>query len=122
MRAARATRISCDAVHDWINNDPTFARAFAQAKRQYKNMGFCELETALAFFSNIARPIIPRDSWPRVVTALTIAMTNLKNDLKGGRRLAVPLSGEVAEVSLSRERSKGVAIQDRDTENSAYDL
>ena len=49
-------------------------------------------------------------------------MSNLKNDLKGGRRYAVPLTGEVAEVSLSRDGSKGVTVHDRDIENSAHDL
>jgi len=120
--AAKRTRISRDAVHDWLRKDASFCRAFANAKKQFENQEFAGLESALVFFTHIVRPIIPKDCWPRIASELAIGMSNLKNDLKGGRRYAVPLTGEVAEVSLSRDGSKGVTVHDRDIENSAHDL
>lgn len=120
--AAKAVRISRSQVHRWLHNDATFARGYVHAKRQSKNQEFASLESSLIFFTDIVRPIIPAGYWPRVASELAIAVTNLKNDLKGGRRRAIPLSGEVAEISLSPKRSEGVAILERDSENSANDL
>jgi hypothetical protein len=121
-RAAKATRVSRDFVYDCKKNDPTFARGLAHALRQYKNQEFADIESTLVFFTDIVRPIIPAECWPRIASELAIAMSNLKNDLRGERRRAVPLTGEVAEVSLSPKRFEGVAILDRDIGNSANDL
>ena len=121
-RAAKHARVSRHSVHRWLKVDATFARGFAHAKRQFQNQEFASLESSLIFFTDIVRPLIPSASWPRVASELAIAVSNLKNDLKGGRRQAVPLSGEVAEISLSPKRFEGVAILERDDENSAHDL
>ena len=120
--AARRSRVSRSQIHRWLHNDSTFRRAFAHAKHQFKNQEFIELESTVRFFTDIVRPLIPATAWPRVASELAIATSNLKNDLKGGRRRAIPLSGKVAEISLSPNRFEGVAILDRDNENSAHDL
>lgn len=120
--AARKVRVSRSQVHRWLHNDSTFRRAYAHAKHQFKNQAFAELESSLRFFTDIVRPLIPLTVWPRVASELAIAASNLKTDLIGGRRRAVPLSGKVAEISLSPKRFEGVAILDRDNENSAHDL
>ncbi len=120
--AAKASRISRDAVHDWLNTDDSFVRQFAHTKRLHKDEPFRALESSLIFFTDIVRPLIPAASWPRVATALAIAVANLKNDLKGGRHAASARSGEVAEVSLSPNRFGEVAIPNRGRESSANDL
>ena len=120
--AARKTRLSRQTIHRWLSDDATFRRAYNHAKHQYDNQAFLGLESALVFFASVVRPLIPVECWPRVASEIAIAMSNLKNDLKGGRRKAVPLSGEVTEVSLSPNRFEGVAILNRDRENSGHDL
>lgn len=120
--AAKASRISRDAVHDWLNTDESFVRQYAHAKRRHNEEPFRALESSLIFFTDIVRPLVDRASWPRVATALAIAVANLKNDLKGGRRLAGARSGEVTEVSLSPHRFGEVAIPNRGREHSVDDL
>ncbi len=120
--AAKAARISREQVHRWIRTDESFAREYAHAKRRHENEPFRALESSLIFFTDIVRPLIQREAWPRVATALAIAVANLKNDLKGGRRRAVALTGEVAEVSLSLNGFEEVAVPNRDRDNSANDL
>lgn len=120
--AARAVRISRDAVHDWINRDESFARQFDHAKCRRKEDPFQSLNSSLIFITDVIRPHISRDAWPRVASAIAIAMANLKNDLKGGRRRALARTGEVAEMSLSRYGFEGVAIPNRGQDSSANDL
>ena len=57
--AAKASRISRDAAHDWLNSDESFARQFAHAKRQHKDEPFRSLESSLIFFTDKMRPAIP---------------------------------------------------------------
>lgn len=120
--AAKAARISRDAVYDWLHNDASFVREFAHAKRQHEDEPFRSLESSLIFFTDIVRPLVDRSAWPRVATALAIAVANLKNDLKGGRRLASARTGVVAEVSLSPHGFEEVAIPNRARGTSANDL
>ncbi len=118
-RAAKASRISRDAVYDWRRNDPSFERAFQNAKRRHDNELFATVDSAVVFFKDVIRPIIPENLWPRVVAELAIASTNLKRDLKEGgcRNRAIP-SGEMAEVSLSPRTVRDVAVQGRDNDTS----
>ncbi len=120
--AARACRISRDAVHDWINNDESFAREMSHAKRRFQDEAFMDVYAALVFMTSVIRPVIPKDVWPRVAATLAIAVANLKNDLKGGRRNASNLTGQVAESSLPRMRIEDVAIPIRGRDCSADDL
>lgn len=120
--AAKACRISRDAVHDWINNDESFSREVAHAKRRRDEEAFMDVDAALVFMTGVIRPAIPKDVWPRVASALAIAVANLKNDLKGGRRHASPLTGQVTESSLPRIRIEDVAIPVRGRDNSVDDL
>ncbi len=120
--AAKASRVSRDAVYDWIKNDESFVRQFAHAKRQHDNEPFQSLDTSLTFFTDLVKPIIPVSVWPKVASTLALAIANLKNDLKGGRRTAIPLTGEVAEFSLSPSRFEEVALLNCERENSANDL
>jgi hypothetical protein len=120
--AAKACRISRDAVHDWRRNDESFARAFEHAKRQHEDEPFRSVESSLIFFTDVVRPIIPAEAWPKVASALAIAIVNLKNDLKGGRRMAVSRPGEVVDVSLSPNGFEEVAVPNRARETSTNDL
>lgn len=120
--AAKAARISRDAVHDWLRNDESFARAFAHAKRTREEEPFRCLDSGLVFFTGVVRPLIPPANWPSVASALAIAVANLKNDLKGGGRHASVRSGKVAEFTRSLNGFEEVAIPNRARGNSAHDL
>lgn len=120
--AARAARISRDAVYDWRRTDPSFERLFKQALKKHQAADELGIETALGFFENVARRAIPQPYWARLSAELAIAVTNLKNDLKGGgRSLTVP-SRKVAEFPLSPKRFVDVAIPYRGNGNSAVNL
>lgn len=95
---------------------------FDHAKRKREDEPFRTLESSLIFFTDIVRPLIDRASWPRVASALAIAVANLKNDLKGVRRRAGVRMGEVVESSQSPNGFGEVAIPNRGRENSTNDL
>ena len=114
-RAAKATRISRNAVHDWLRNDPSFRREFIHAKKKHKSIYLVDAETAFSLFMNAIRRIIPSDLWPKGVSEAAIALSNLKS----GRHYAAPHLGNVAGVSLL---FGGTACADSDNETFAYDL
>lgn len=118
--AAKASRISRDAVYDWRRNDPSFERQFQNARHTYENQPFATVDSSLIFFKDIIRPIVPAAYWPRISAELALATTNLKNGLKEGRhrRLDAP-SVKSAVVSLSLDGFADVAIPNRGHDASA---
>lgn len=117
--AAKASRISRDAVYDWRRNDPSFERAFLNAKRRHENEPFALVESAMVMFKDVVRPVVPATLWPRITAEITLAMVNLKRDIKeGDHRRLVPPSGNLAGVSLS-EGFEDVAISNCGSERPA---
>ncbi len=120
--AAKAARISRDAVHDWRRNDPSFARMFAQAKRRHKSEAFPGLDSSVVFLKSVIKPFIPQSQWLSISAAIAAAVINLNTDLKGGRRRMGARTGEVVEPSLPHNGFDGVAISNRGRDGSANDL
>lgn len=89
-RAAKAIRISRDAVHDWRQHDPAFASAFLLVKHLIKTAPkpTLTIDDAIHFFSDAIKPLIPRDLWPIVVSELLLAGANqkFKERAKSGAR------------------------------------
>jgi hypothetical protein len=102
--AARASRISRDAVHDWRRNDPTFASAFIAAKSAYRSLESQQLQQCADFILASIRPSIPVEFWPRVssVVALAVANRRFNTDFES----TVPESGA---PSRTATESKSVA-------------
>jgi hypothetical protein len=117
--AARASRISRDAVYDWLRADPSFSREFQSAKRCHEKEPFEVVHASVGFFKDVIHPIIPVDLWPKVVVELALAVTHLENDLKEGRHVMAAPSEEMAEVSLTPRRVLDVAIPIRVRDASA---
>ncbi len=121
--AAKASRISRDAIHDWRRNDASFERMFQQARVRREEIDFTVLDNALSLLVQVIKPLIDMSEWPRITAELGLAMANMKQDLKeGGRPRAIAPSGNLADVSLSQQGSEDVAIPDRGSETSAADL
>lgn len=117
--AAKASRISRDAVHDWRRNDPSFERAFQHAKRKHAQAPFDIVHSAVKFCKDVIKPVIPFELWPKIAAELAIAIAHLERDLKEGRTRRVVPSGETAEVSLLHSRFEDVAIQNCNKGTSA---
>ncbi len=109
--AAKVCRISRDAIHDWRRNDPSFERAFQNAKRRHENEPFEIVESTIVMLKDVVRPIVPANLWPRITAEIALAMVNLKRDIKeGGRQHRVAPPGQMAGVSLSPQVFEDVAI------------
>lgn len=118
--AAKFCRISRDAVHDWRGNDPSFERAFQNAKRRHENEPFELVESTIVMVKDVVRPVIPANLWPRITAEITLAMVNLKRDIKAGGRIhRVAPSGHLAGLSLSPEGFEDVAIPNCGSGSSA---
>ena len=113
-RAAKACRLSRDAVYDWRRNDPSFERAFHNARRKFKEGSFDVVRSSVGFCKDVIQPLIPLELWPKVSAELAIAIMNLERDIKEGRPVRAVPSENMAEVSLSRPRFADVAIPDGD--------
>ncbi len=116
--AARAVRISRDAVHDWIRNDESFARQLEHAKRKHLDEPFRSLESSLVLVSDVVRPLVAPELWPRIAAALAIAVAHLKHDLTG----SIARPGKVAKGSLAHDAFEEVAVPNRARETFANDL
>ncbi len=90
--AARAVRISRDAVYDWRRDDPTFRREFNNAKRGAFDHKTSELALSFEYFLAAIRPVLPADVYPRVVAQINLTLTNRKfkaGSTSTGNRLSV---------------------------------
>lgn len=76
--AARAVRISPDAIYDWLRADASFRRGFNQAKRERFDDETAQLSEALDLFLAIVRPIIPTELYPRIVAATNLTLSQRK--------------------------------------------
>ncbi len=127
--AAKASRISRDAVYDWRRTDPAFEQAFQNAKHRHVDQAFEIVDSTIVFIKDVVRPVIPSNLWPKVSAEIVIASINLKRDLKDGGPRQSPAhraihSGKLADVSLSPNRPlpirlEDVAIPDCDSGTSA---
>ncbi len=76
--AARAVKISCDAVYDWIHSDPSFRRQFNLAKKNRFDSKTALMSDALDIFLRIAAPIVGPELYRQVVAAAHLGLTNHK--------------------------------------------
>jgi hypothetical protein len=98
--AARAVRISRDAVYDWLRLDPAFRRDFEQAKRVHQSEETRKLSEHLDFFCRIVRPVVPLTVWPRIAAAVNLAVTN-QQFKKADRSTVIVLSRKSARFLTS---------------------
>ncbi len=93
----------------------------AESRRKFNDRFFREFDSTLAFLTSIIRVLIPPDLWPSIMSALAIAVTHLKNDLRGDHR-TVTHPGKASQASLSLNGFVDVAIPNRAGDARADDL
>jgi len=74
--AARASRISRDAIHDWRRADPVFRRAFLVAKSEFHSTDSEHLRMHADFFLQAIRPHVAPPDWPATLSAVHLAVAN----------------------------------------------
>lgn len=119
--AAKAARISREQVHRWLNSDESFARLYEVSRSKKDRDEFQSFETAIQFFSQIVRPVVPPLLWPRITAELGLALANLRNDLKGAPQRGTP-SGKTAQSFILHGRHGGVAVSGRSMNGFVDDL
>jgi hypothetical protein len=115
--AARAARISRDAIYDWLRNDPSFRRDFEEAKRVHASAETAKLSHHLDFFCAVVRPVVPPTIWPRIAAAVNLAVAKKTQFKKDDLSTVVVLSRRSVRFSMpiaARGVATSVGIGNRD--------
>lgn len=76
--AAKATRISRDAVYDWLRTDEGFRRCFLQAREVCEGIQAEAFREHVWMFYAIVKDFIPLKLQPAVITELNIKLSQIE--------------------------------------------
>ena len=78
LKAARVTKISRDAVHDWRHHDPAFDLAINLALIKHFKKVNSIVDEVLYLFTEAVHLNAPSDYWERILSAVDNAAAKLK--------------------------------------------